>query len=216
MRQLNSAEWRRLLRLFVAGAEEMRPVMMTPFERDGWVCATDSHVLIRVDKKYITDDYFTDKKTPDVKSVMPQYNPQLAITKTGLIQALTKLNLDYNETKTECPYCDEECEVEWEYTDSDDDKHTMWGECPCCKGSGYLRNGINRFCELNGANLNAHYLILLYNVMTELSIDKATVTIGDMRQLRFNIAQGVDIVMMPCILNKKRSKSVANIKTTKL
>lgn len=216
MRQLNSAEWRRLLRLFVAGAEEMRPVMMTPFERDGWVCATDSHVLIRVDKKYITDDYFTDKKTPDVKSVMPQYNPQLAITKTGLIQALTKLNLDYNETKVECPYCDENCEVEWEYIDHDGDKHTMWGVCPCCSGSGYIRNGINRFCEVNGSHLSAHYMILLYQVMKEFSIDKVAVAVGDMGQLLFKITQGADIVIMPCNLANKRSKSVASIKAIQL
>lgn len=216
MRQLNSAEWRRLLRLFVADAEEMRPVLMTPFEQDGWVCSTDNHVILRVDKKFIKDDYSTTKKTPKVASVMPQYDPEFAITKTDLIQAFVRLHLDYNETEADCPYCDEECEVEWEYTDHDGDKHTMWAECPCCGGSGHLRNGINRYCELNGANLNSHYLILLYHVMTDLAIDRATVTIGSMRQLRFNIAQGVDIVIMPVILKDIRSKSVASIKITKL
>ena len=216
MRQLNSAEWRRILRLFVAGAEEMRPVMMNPFEQDGWVCATDSHVLLRVDKKYISDDYSTDKKTPHVAGVMPQNDPQLSITIAGLIQAFVKLNIDYHETKVECPYCNEECEVEWEYVDHDGDKHTMWAECPCCSGLGYIRNGINCFCEFNGTFLNAHYLILLYHVMKDLSIDKTDVTISDMRQLRFNITQGVDIIIMPCNLDKKRSRSVASIKPTKL
>ena len=216
MQQLNSVEWRRLLRLFVAGAEEMRQVMMKPFEQDGWVCASDSHVLLRVDKSYITDDYSTDKKTPNVDSVIPQYKPQFTVTKTDLITALVKLNIDYNETKVECPYCDEECEVEWEYTDYDGDKHTMWGECPCCSGSGYIRNGINRFCEVNGSHLNAHYVILLYQVMKDLSIDKVAVTVGNMRQLRFKITQGVDLVIMPCNLDNKRSKSVASIKIFKL
>lgn len=51
MRQLTPDGWRNLLYLFVADEETMRPVMMKPFEQGGYVCASDTHVLIRVAKK---------------------------------------------------------------------------------------------------------------------------------------------------------------------
>ena len=63
MKELTPNEWHKLLNRYVADAEAMRPVMMKPFEQDGYVCASDTHILIRVAKRYITNDYSTDKTT---------------------------------------------------------------------------------------------------------------------------------------------------------
>ena len=202
MQQLNSVEWRRLLRLFVAGAEEMRPLLKSPFEQNGYVCATNTHALIRVSKRFITDDYSTDKRLPDVASVMPEHNPISAITIDTLRGEFVRQNIDYDTTTTDCPECDEECEVEWEYTDSDGDKYKMWAECPCCGGTGVIPNGINKKCQVIGATISVHYMLLIYHVMVALGIGKVEITRGKREQLLFHIAEGVDVVVMPCSNSK--------------
>ena len=44
MKELTPNEWHKLLNRYVADAEAMRPVMMKPFEQDGYVCASDTHI----------------------------------------------------------------------------------------------------------------------------------------------------------------------------
>lgn len=216
MRKLNSAEWRILLCLFVAGEAEMRPVLMKPFENGCLVCASDSHILLLVDKKYISDDYSTDKKTPDVSNIIPQANPKYRLALFEIKRALNKLNIDYDTTKVECPYCNDECEVEWEYTDFDGDKHTMWAECPCCVGSGYIPNGSHRYCEVLGNYILAYYVVLLYRVMITIGVDSVKITKGGRGQLCFNVADGINVIIMPCNLKNTRTSSIASLKATQI
>ncbi len=197
MKELNPMEWRRLLTSFVADAEEVRPVLMNPFEQNGYVCATDTRILIRVAKRFITDDYSTDKHTPDVASVMPEHNPISAISVQTLRGEFVRLQMDYDTDSVDCPYCDEEGDVEWEFTDSDGDRHTMWAECPCCDGVGLLPNGYNKKCQVIGATINAHYMLLVYRVMSTLGVDTTEITRGDREQILFHIADGIDVLVMP-------------------
>lgn len=216
MKELNRNEWHKLLNRFVADAEAMRPVMMKPFEQDGYVCASDTHILIRVAKKYITEDYSTDKQTPDVARIMLEYNPQFAITAHNLRSVFVQRGIDYDELKVNCPHCDEECEVEWTFEDKDGDTHTMWAECPCCNGTGYVPNGKNHYIEIKEKTVRAYYMLILYQTMMELNIDRAEVSISDKQQIMFTLDDGVDVIIMPCNLDNKRSKGVSRIKTSKL
>lgn len=197
MKELTQAEWHRLLTLFVADAEDMRIALMKPFEQDGYVCATNANIILRVDKKFISEDFSTGKQLPDVASVMPEHNPISAITMDTLKGEFVRQQIDYDTTTVDCPYCDDECEVEWEYTDHDGDTHKMWAECPCCGGTGILPNGINKKCQVIGATINAHYMLLIYHVMLALGIDKAELTRGEREQILFHIAEGIDVVVMP-------------------
>ena len=144
MKELTQAEWHRLLTLFVADAEDMRPALMKPFEQDGYVCATNAYIILRVAKRFISEDFSTDKHLPDVASVTPEHNPISAITIDTLRGEFVRQKIDYDTTTADCPDCDDEGEVEWEYTDTDGDKHKMWAECPCCGGTGIIPNGINK------------------------------------------------------------------------
>lgn len=216
MKELTPNKWRNLLHEFVADAEEMRPVMMKPFEQDGYVCATDAHILIRVAKRFISDDYTTDKSTPNVTGVIPDYNPQYTVTVNNLRGAFVQRGIDYDNLAVECPYCDDDCEVEWTFEDHDGDTHTMWAECPCCAGTGYVANGINHYFEIKERTVNAHFMLILYQTMIELGIDRAEVTIIDMQQILFTIADGIDIIIMPYILNNKRNKGISRVKISKL
>ncbi len=216
MKELNQTEWQILLNRFVADAEEMRPVLMKPFEQDGYVCATDTHVLLRVAKKFISEDYSTGKTTPNVARVVPEYKPLCAVTASNLRSAFSKRGIDYNELFVNCPHCDSENEVEWKFVDRDGDTHSMWAECPCCNGTGDVPNGINQYIEINDCIVNAHFMLILYQTMIELGIDKAEVSFGKMHQLLFTIADGIDIVMMSHNLDNKRSKGVTKLAITKI
>lgn len=216
MRQLTSAGWRDLLNLFVAGEEEMRPVMMKPFERGGYVCASDTHILIRVSKKYITDDYTTMAKTPDVSRIIPANPPTFKISVSQLRKAFTILGMDYDKTTIDCIECDNDCEVEWKYTDRDGDEHSKWAECPCCNGTGRVPNGADKYCEIGSNLVCAYFVLLLYRTMMELEVDEVKVTTGSKSPLMFNIGDGIDIVVMPRILDKYSSKLRVPVKMTKL
>ncbi len=187
----------------VADAEDMRPALMKPFEQDGYVCATNAYIILRVAKRFISEDFSTDKHLPDVASVTPEHNPISAITIDTLRGEFVRQKIDYDTTTADCPDCDDEGEVEWEYTDTDGDKHKMWAECPCCGGTGIIPNGINKKCQVIGETIIVHYMLLLYHVMFALGVDKAEITRGKREQILFHIAEGVDVVVMPCSNSNK-------------
>ena len=216
MRQLSPDGWRNLLNLFVAGEDEKRPVMMKPFEQGEYVCASDTHILIRVAKKYITDDYSTTAKTPDVSRIFSSAPPTLKISVRELRKAFTILGMDYDTTTIDCIECDSDCEVEWKYTDRDGDEHSKWAECPCCNGTGRVPNGADKYCEIDSNLVCAYFMLLLYRAMMELEVDEVKVTTGCNRPIMFNIGDGIDVVVMPCILNKYNSKLRTPIKTSQL
>lgn len=216
MRQLTPDGWRNLLYLFVADEETMRPVMMKPFEQGGYVCASDTHILIRVAKKYITDDYSTIAKTPDVSRIIPALAPTLKIDRDGLKKAFRALGIDYDTTTIDCTECDNDCEVEWKYTDRDGDEHMKYDECPCCNGTGRVPNGADKYCEIESNFVCAYFMLLLYRAMTELEVDEVKVSVGCNKPIKFNIGEGIDIVVMPFPLDKFNSKLRASIKGYKL
>ncbi len=216
MRQLTPNGWRNLLTLFVADEEEMRPALMKPFEQCGYVCASDTHILIRVAKKYITDDYSTTAKTPDVSRLFSANTPTFKISISELGKAFTILGMDYDTTTIDCIECDNDCEVEWKFTDRDGDEHSKWAECPCCNGTGRVPNGADKYCKIGSNLVCAYFVLLLYRTMMELEVDEVKVTTGSKSTLMFNIGDGIDIVVMPCILDKYSSKLRAPIKMTKL
>ena len=216
MKQISNSEWHRLLNMYVADEESMRPGLMKPFEQDGYVCSTDTHTLIRVDKKYITDDYTTQLQVPTVSKVIPKPNPTFAITDDGLRKAFSILGINYDTTTVDCPECDDECEVEWEYTDRDGDKHTMWGECPCCNGTGKVPNGADKYCGIGDNTICSYFMLLLYHVMLSLGVKKVKGTFGNRGQILFQIGDGIDVVVMSYILDKNSSKPRVPIKATKV
>lgn len=131
-------------------------------------------------------------------------------------KAFTILGMDYDTTTIDCIECDNDCEVEWKYTDRDGDEHTKYAECPCCNGTGRVPNGADKYCEIVSNLVRAYFMLLLYRAMMELKVEEVKVSAGCNRPLKFNIGDGIDIVVMPCILDKYSSKKRAPINMTKL
>ena len=200
MKELTPAEWRHLLYLFVAGEEEMRLALTKPFEQYGYVCATNSRIILRVSKKFISEDFSTDRRVPYVADGLPRHNPVAGITIDAFRNEFVRQKMCYDVTTAECPYCNDEYEVKWEHTDIDGDRHEMWAECPICKGTGSIPNGMNKKCQVLCTTFNVHYMLLIYHVMLALDVDKVEVTPSSKGgPFLFHIADGVDVAAMPCI-----------------
>lgn len=198
MKHLSPIEWRMLLNLFTCGPDEMRPPLEKPFGQSGYVCATDTHIVIQVDDRLIDGDFINNPKAPDVAKVIPKGKSTHFVSVGALRSVLASLDIDYNRFNEECPECDDDCEVEWDYTDKDGDKHHMYAECPCCHGSGNIPNGIRHIVEINNTLFSAHHILLIYRAMTMLGITETTILPGAMyRSWRFNLADGITVVVMP-------------------
>lgn len=197
MNKITQDEWRKLLHLYVAGTDSCRVALMKPFEQDGYVFATDSHSLIRVSKKYVTDEYVNQAKTPDASRVIPECAPAFIIHLSSLQNAFARHKIDSSRMTVECTECDVEGGVKWRYIDSDGDEHTMFSACPCCHGTGQAPNGANKYFSVHGKIFLGTNLLKLYRVMQNLGIDETTVSIGRSGQHLFSLAPGVDVVIMP-------------------
>lgn len=125
-------EQEKLFKLF-CGTDKIRPVMLTPFEKDEKVYATNSYVLIRCDKSDFKGVIDNPHKALNAQAVFPKETCNRIL--------LTKYE-DYDKFKTEdelveedenvdCPECDGEGEVTWEY-----ESYEKEDECPVCDGSG--------------------------------------------------------------------------------
>lgn len=212
MKSLTPEQWRSLLDLFVSDADSFRPALMKPFEQDGFVCAADGHNLIRVSKKFISDEFPTPPQAPNVARVIPAYKPSLTVFAYRLRHVFVAVGVDYDRMIARCPECDGDRQVEWEYTDLDGDRHTMDADCPVCDGSGQIPNGLDKFCKIADKILSVYSLLLLHRVMDVLCIDAAQITFDERGPLLFTLADGVDILIAPCP-NDYASKAKTTVKT---
>ena len=197
MKNLNVEQWRHLLYKFTSD-EDFRPGLQTPFEQNGHVCATETHVILRVDKNLIpksNDDYTPKYRVPTVAKVMPTPNPTFTISLKEIQSCLVALGLNYDSLSKQCPECGGRGDVDWYYTDRDGDTHTKMDDCPYCEGSGDIHNGNDRYCSIGDRATLAYYLILVHYVMAHLDIKTLKCTWGK-GCLLFNLTDGVDILVL--------------------
>lgn len=221
MKQLTNQEWRGLLSGFVAGEDSIHVMLIHPFRQNGYVCATDTRVLIRVAETHIppaeegmTD--FVSAEFPSVDKVIPHYAPQFSVSLAALMDAFVKSDINYDLLDIDCPNCDSDCQVEWKHVDGAGHEHSKWDDCPLCHGSGMVANASNLFCVLDGKNMNAHSMLILYHTMNALSVEKALVSYGREHQIRFTLADGVDVLLMPYSEIPDTYKSPVKIKIEKV
>lgn len=196
MKKLNADQWRNILYKFTSD-EDIRPGLQKPFEQGGYICSTDAHVVLRVDKTLIPksdDDYTPKGHVPNVAAVMPKPKPTFTISLIDLRSNLVALGLDYNRTTKDCPECYGSGDVDWYYTDRDGDTHTKIDECPYCEGVGEIHNGNDRYCTIGNKATLAYFLILTHFVMEALGADTLKCTWGR-SSILLNIADGVDILV---------------------
>lgn len=199
MKKLTADQWRSLLYKFTED-EGFYPGLQHPFKQDGYVCATDTHAILRVDKDLIpksNDDYVPKHRVPTIAKVMPTSNPTFTISLKEIQSCLVALGLNYDHLDKECPGCGGSGDVDWYYTDRDGYTHTKMDDCPYCGGSGCIKNGSDRYCSIGDMVILAYHMILVQRTMTALGIDTLRCTWHRMgkRSLLLNFADGVDIVV---------------------
>ena len=190
-----------LLNLFTAPDLDYyyRPWCGKPFKQDGYICASDSHVLMRIKETLCEAEYEENpdgNKPPEVGKIVPERNIDKPLLKRQLKKALDKTG----KISTDCPECGGYGIVEWEYKDRHGDVHTHRGDCPICHGSGerptYDYSKIRFF--IYGALFSYHNIDVLYRAMMLLGVDELRVrNEGKGLHPMLLTTDEVEILMMP-------------------
>lgn len=210
-----------LFDLFV-GDDVYRPQLHKPFLQDGYVVATDANILIRVRQELLNGEYTENPHAPTVSKVLTNHNFDKVVTLEKLEAAIAQCPLEDEEIlisdAVDCPDCDGDGEVEWEYTDKDLNTYHKYYECPVCHGSGMLRPAkyrktgrkipeYNAPIDVYGLNFSAKLLMRLCDAMKLLGISQAQYAARHFGAANiFRLINGVDVILMPLSTMKPVTK----------
>lgn len=204
MRQLDLDQ---LLQKFV-GEDNNRPIFQKPWRKDGYVCATDTRILIRVNGALIDTQY--PEGPYALSKIFPNCSTQIGcVTLEQLKTALSKCPL-VDQTKTidhdiECCECHGEGEVYWEY-----EHYSRKFECPVCDGEGYIERekvvptgekeiDYDAIVCIGYRYYKGYYLDYIRNAMEKLGIKTAEILIGNNKVgTQFRLNHDIDILLAEC------------------
>lgn len=122
---------------FFTATDELRPVMTKIHSDDnGFIYATDAHIVIKVPNTSVVNNYENVEKYPNAEKVFTQYEfPYKAIIKTQTLISLLTAYKWLRAYKTEnCDKCNGTGSLTCEHCNSD-------YECENCKGNGKFHKG---------------------------------------------------------------------------
>ena len=117
------------------------PQLPFPFWQNNKLCASDGHVLIRIDKNLVENPEWVPQpqpktKYPDTGCVIPEYSLDIPLTVNQIQNAIQKAKIvDEYEP---CDDCHGTGMVTWEYEGLVND-YTKEDKCPVCDGEGHLQ-----------------------------------------------------------------------------
>lgn len=201
-----------LFDLFVSD-DGHRPQLHKPFLQDGYVNATNTNVLIRVRQELLRGKYTENTKTPLVSKVITEPNFDKTLTLEKLEATIAQCPLEDEKLlisdAVDCPECDGDGEVEWEYTDKDLNTHREYYDCPVCRGSGFARKAqyrktgrkipvYNAPIDVYGLNFSATWLVTLCDAMKLFGVNEAHYIARYPNKANiFRLLVGVDVILMP-------------------
>lgn len=135
---------KKALQMFCSADTHFRKQLTRPFINsayDGKVIATDCSVLLIADRKLLRLKYETDSLVIPHQSYKPV---SITISFKAIDEAYNQLELVPEEVSEdgldkECPECDGEGQVEFEYNATDNQTYYHYCKCPICDGTG-IRN----------------------------------------------------------------------------
>ncbi len=197
---------------YVYEKDSIRPMLEKPYPCGDYYVATDTVVLLMIKKDLVEGTFDEVKHAPNALKVIPQQNCELLLDRNTIISALDNLphekEIEEVEPAIDCPECDGDGEVEWEYQDRKFYHHTKFMECPCCKGSGILRDAITRetgkmkvdcgsYIVLNGVNVWGPVLEVLVETIDMLGIKEVKLlTLRKDNSCMIKIAEGILFIFM--------------------
>lgn len=117
------------------------PQLPFPFWQNNKLCASDGHVLIRIDKNLVENPEWVPQpqpktKYPDTGSIIPEHSLDIPLTISQIQNAIQKAKIvDEYEP---CDDCHGTGMVTWEYEGLVND-YTKEDKCPVCDGEGHLQ-----------------------------------------------------------------------------
>ena len=120
---------------------DYHPILVQPFWQNNKLCATDGHVLIRIDKNLVENPEWVPQpqpktKYPDTGSIIPEHSLDIPLTISQIQNAIQKAKIvDEYEP---CDDCHGTGMVTWEYEGLVND-YTKEDKCPVCDGEGHLQ-----------------------------------------------------------------------------
>ena len=160
-----------------------RPNINKPFIQDGFICATDGHMLVRIDesihdwnlKYYETVDGLL---PPDVSKVVPDADMlinDVVLTLDDLNESISKFPVEDYHYK--CFDCDGTGYVDWSYTSLDATVYHLHDTCPACGGIGEIDRYTPVYAQfmIYGIAFCYGHLDLLRQAMSLMEVDKLVI-----------------------------------------
>lgn len=207
--QFNEQE---LLSLFYNKEDDTRPHMTAPYLKNGYVCATESHILIRIKAETLNGEY---SETEFLDIDWPTDNCNFIVSLQDIETMLSSIPKVVEEKQIGediwCMECDGEGEVEWAYQDMDGNDYSEYHDCPVCKGSGYksvaryeitgrMIPDLKCLIQIRYVNISAKLLEILGKAMKIIGVDEIRCVYQyNIRPCVFRMDDNIEIMIMPCL-----------------
>ena len=173
--------------------DDPREILNKVFRQNGYVVASDGHILIRVPEGRVKDaDHIPVQDLPHINSILPSETPlDIPLTKS-----LIKKKIEEAPTvadKLKCKDCEGSGKVEWYYDDKEGCQHTDTFKCPVCKGKGYVSEtgrmipDPRQLFSLADGLMDAECLDNIVKVMDVFKVTKVCIRASDEYKIMFTI-----------------------------
>ncbi|WP_276880481.1 hypothetical protein [Bacteroides heparinolyticus] len=208
MKKYNFNE-KELLSLFIAGDNELREVLKKPYTNNGFVFASDSHIMIRINPEILQGKY---PECPKLRLDFPKNDLSVKISLKAIKEVLSELpktDIEFVGDDIFCDECDADGNVYWEYQDSNGKLHEKSFACPICDGSGYIERKreihtgnfvpyLNLVIGIGDVSYKACYVDIVCRAMEMLGVDEITLLHqGEYEIMLLQVDENIHIGVMP-------------------
>lgn len=207
--QFNEQE---LLSLFYDKENFINSDVTAPYLKNGYVCATEAHILIRIKAETLNGEY---KEIQSCNIDWPADNCNFIVSLQDIETALSNIPQIEEEEKIgkdiDCEECDGEGVVEWEYQVKAGKYHYAEHDCPNCGGSGYESRARYKKTgrmipdgecpiRIRRIVIKAEYLEVLSKAMRLIGVDEVRcVHQSPAKPCIFRIDDNIEIAIAPCL-----------------
>ena len=219
---------KKVLQAFCKNDDELRPVLNSPFfcEPTGEVRASDGHIMLMADPKLLRRKYAASDFS--AKLTIPCQNSNTIVKLDDIEEVFSQFELvpemiEEEGDECECPACEGEGTVQWEFTAPDGETYYMDEDCPVCDGTGeaveHHKVPTGRMLPprdamfvIDGVRFPADYMMKAVNGLRLLGCKELRhiATSKDVANL-FAVQEGIRLLVLPGI----GDGTMKDVKTTK-
>jgi len=185
-----------------------RACLKEPFERNGFIYASDARIMVQVEK-CLCEDSYNHQGGPEKLPSFPAPESNYKLDLKELIEVLKSIpqyeTVAVSGKEAECDECEGRGEVEWTYEDSNGEEHFDYFDCPICDGKGKVKTKEyereERAIAINGTSFNAGLLQTIAEAMNDIGLSYSVIAYQakDSRPMLIQLKKGIDVIIMPCI-----------------